>query len=127
MANVEVQVKAIEKRLSGIEKKIDDYDKQFRQVDYGALVKKLENLEKAVGMLAASLKDPKKFGGGKMLDRETAAKLAQAVAEREAEKVRKEGEQIMKKAMADINKNQIDMRLKVLEAQVASALALASK
>ena len=127
MANVEVQVKAIEKRLSGIEKKIDDYDKQFRQIDYGALVKKLENLEKAVGMLAASLKDPKKVGGGKMLDEKAAEKLAEAIAERKIEKVRKEHEQIMKKAMADINKSQLESRLKFLEAQVATAMAMASK
>ena len=138
MANVEVQVKAIEKRLSGIEKKIDEYDKQFRQVDYGALVKKLENLEKAVGMLAMSLKDPKKFGGGKMLDKETGAKLAELIAEKKIEKERKdneqirekerkEGEQMMKKVMADFDKSRIETRLKVLEAQVASALAMASK
>ena len=107
MANVEVQVKAIEKRLSGIEKKIDDYDKQFRQVDYGALVKKLENLEKAVGMLAASLKDPKKFGGGNMLDRDAAAKLAQVIYERNVEKS-------MKTALAAINKSQLEARLMIL-------------
>ena len=138
MANVEGMVKSVEKRVTVIEKKLDEYNKQFRQIDYGALVKKLDNLDKAVGMLAVSLKDPKKFGGGKMLDKETAAKLTDAIYERKiekerkdyeqkAEKVKKENEQMMKKTMADMNMSRIETRLKVLEAQVASALALASK
>jgi len=125
MANIEAEVKAMDKRIGGLERKIDDYDKQLRQIDYGALVKKLENLEKAMGMLAASLKDPKKFAGGNMLDKESGAKLAEAIAQRESEKAKKESEQIVKKVVADVEKMNIDARIKMLEVQVKQALAMA--
>ena len=126
MANVEGMVKSVEKRVTVIEKKLDEYNKQFRQIDYGALVKKLDNLDKAVGMLAVSLKDPKKFGGGKMLDKETAAKLAKAITAQEVEKSKKESEQIIKKAIADNNKVMIDTRFKQLEGQIAAAMSVAA-
>ena len=135
MANPEVQIKALEKKMALYDKKFDQYDKQLRQIDYNALVKKLEKLEKAVGILALSLRDPQKFlRGQNLLDKETGGKLAKAIAERETEQLEKE----LKKELALVNKevsaslkdaqkyaekSVVEARLKSLEGLVATALS----
>lgn len=134
-ANPEVQIKALEKKMSVYDKKFDQYDKQFRQVDYDALVKKLnemdkkvKGLEKMLFTVASSLKDVKDpsklMAKAGALDKDAAAKLSQAIAIREAEKMaknaQKESEETLKKYMATVDKMNIDVRLKVLEGQIKS-------
>ena len=110
MPNPELQIKSLEKRLSAAEKKLDQYDKQLRQVDYKALVKKLETQDKAIAMLVMSIKDPKKHMS-KLLTEDDGAKLAVAIAQREAQKT-------IKQVMIDVNKMNIENRFKALEAMV---------
>ncbi|MCZ6836226.1 MAG: hypothetical protein O7G85_10665 [Planctomycetota bacterium] len=83
-------------------------------------------LEKAIGQLAASLKDPKKFGGGQMLDRETGKKLAEAIAQRELEKQTKYLQKVQAEVEKDRNamdKLNIDARMVALEGQMRVALS----
>lgn len=116
-ANPEVQIKALEKKTALYDKKFEQYDKQLRQVDYDALVKKLKNLEKMIFAIAASLKEVKdvdklmtKAGA---LNEKSAYKLAQAIAEKESEKVRKQ----MEKEDEAI-KRENDKRMKQMEKDI---------
>lgn len=141
-ANPEVQIKALEKKMSAYDKKFDQYDKQLKQVDYSALVKKLgeldkknkeleqknKELEKMLFTVASSLKevkDPSKLlAKAGALNEKSAAKLSMAIAEKENQKlikqVNKDNEEAIKKAMAHFEKINIDVRLKALEGIVKS-------
>ena len=135
MASPEIQIKALDKQMSAVEKKIDQYDKQFRQIDYGALVKQLDALEKSakhqaeridkleklVSLMATTLKDPKKFlkeSGG--LDEDTISKMHKAAMEREIEKYKKEAEKNTAKAISDGFKALVEARLKALETLISA-------
>jgi len=106
--------------------KFDQYDKQLREVDYDALVKKLKDLEKMVILLAGPVKEVK--DPARLLDKagalslKSAENLTQAMAEREAEKkmkqYQKESESLIKASVAQFEKMNIDTRLKVLEGMV---------
>lgn len=128
--NAEVTCKALDKRVAALEKTKADFEKQLRQIDYSALVKKLDDLEKKIGALekkaeamdkllsitAASLNDPKKLldAAAKekiFLDEKTAQKLWKA----EGDKISKEQEKFAKQ-LSEMTR--IEARLTVLEAMV---------
>lgn len=85
-----------------------------------AQTKKLDNLEKAIITVAASLKDPKKFvekAGLDMVDKDQSAKIAEAVSKREAEKSAKEAKAQAEKMVKDLN---LETRLNIIEGKLAS-------
>jgi hypothetical protein len=103
--NAEMEVKALRGRVEGLERKVDTLEKSMRALPDVALMSKL----------AARLDAAEKALGGKKdaktADQEAAKSNAKMVAE------------IQAMAKEQTNKALLENRLRVLEAQVASALA----
>lgn len=122
----EAQIKAMDKRISGMERSIESMEKTLRQVDVGSLLKTLNEQEKKIARLealivnvATSLKNPKAFlekGGVSMLSATDAEKIAHAISAREAAEISKRQEKIAQ----EMSKTFIsEARFKILEAKIA--------
>jgi hypothetical protein len=142
--NPEAAIKGLDKRVNSMEKILDSQEKQARQAEYSTITKKLEalekkqaeisktqdalakkaaNLEKISVALATSLKDPKKFldkARGDLVDKEQSAKIADAVAKKEGEKIAKDAQAQTDKVLKEIKDMKLDARLNVIEARLAS-------
>lgn len=134
MANPGVQIKALEKKMALYDKKFDQYDKQLRQIDYTALCKKLDKLEKTVALLIDTTKNPAKFLGNDFMSPKEINELTKKSEERAIELNRKQIQQqlLLQKKERDkaqkqmqkyVEKNYIEARLKTLDALVQSALS----
>jgi hypothetical protein len=144
--NAEVAIKAAEKRIDGLERKFDEFEKLTRQIDIKALagmatsiadltkrVTTLETLVKALGQASTASK-----GAGAVMSAE-AMRKAGLMTEDEINKLLKEAydkqtavmmkeAQVMNQKLVaqqqELTKTGVlEARLKTLEAQVAAALA----
>lgn len=144
--NAEVAIKAAEKRVDGLERKFEEFDKLTRQIDIKALgdvakrVATLETLVKALGQASASTK-----GAGAVISAEAMAKAGLMTSD-EINKLMKDAydkqnaafakgiqtmnqkyvaqQQELAKAADEAGKAAVlEGRLKALEAQVTAALA----
>ena len=105
--NAEVEVKALRVRVEGLERKVDSFEKSLRALPDVATMAKLATRLDAAEKAIAGKKD------AKTSDQEALKAQSKMVAE------------IQALAKEQTNKAMLDNRLRVLEAQVANALALA--
>jgi len=144
--NAEVAIKAAEKRVDGLERKFDEFEKLTRQIDIKAIggmatavadltkrVTTLETLVKALGQASTASK-----GAGAVMNAEAMKKaglmtedeinkLLKAAYDKQNAVIVKETQTMSQKLVAQqqeiVKANVLESRLKMLETQVATALA----
>jgi hypothetical protein len=118
---LELQVKSHEPRIAGLERSVEAVRKANATPDPG-LAKRIEALEKTVLALQAGLALKK---DAKTLDQQAVAEEAKfkALVKAESDAALKEANKIMKAAIAEVEKQKLDIRLKVLEGQVMGLIS----
>jgi hypothetical protein len=121
---LELQVKSHESRIAGLERSVDALKKPGAISADAGLTKRIDALEKTVLALQAAVALKK---DAKTADQQAAADIAkiQAMAKAEADAATKEGQKVIKAAVAEMEKMKVDVRLRLLEEQVKGLLTRA--
>lgn len=138
--NPEVACKANDNRISGLERTLETFQKEFRAAGYKSLEDRLTKLEAVVKALAESRLDTKvqamdktlkALDSSNLVDKTTLAKMTNEMFVKQKSDLEKEQKAmtdiivkeqkvLVDKAIADSIKRMLEARIVVLEAKVAS-------
>ena len=119
MPSVEMEIKAADKRIGGLERAMDSLTKEFRQTNTTALEKRLDSVEKRITTIETIVKSmaaASKAGGGA----EDSAAIKKLIAEAEMN-IRRERQSTDKDANDNVKKLQKEAELLTLTLKTTSA------